>query len=301
MTMKSRAYRLAIPTAVLLVAVLLAGCATSSGGSAATARGQAMANANDLPEWYLNPQSVYPNEVFLTAVGTGDTRRDAEQQALAGLSQIFEAQVQVDARTSERYSEIMSAQGTVSENEVRLAQNTNVRSNQTLLNVQFGEAAVDETARVHVIAYIERIPTGRVYMDLIETNGDQVERFLDEASRSNGMVREYSYVSAAAVVASANRVLQDQLRIIAPASARSLRYRTTTTTCSSAGPTSPRRCASPSRLTATRKDGSAASCVRLSARNAFPWGTTIRCSGSPVGRLSPTERSTTTSFQSGGT
>jgi predicted small secreted protein len=216
MTMKSRAYRLAIPTAVLLVAVLLAGCATSSGGSAATARGQAMANANDLPEWYLNPQSVYPNEVFLTAVGTGDTRRDAEQQALAGLSQIFEAQVQVDARTSERYSEIMSAQGTVSENEVRLAQNTNVRSNQTLLNVQFGEAAVDETARVHVIAYIERIPTGRVYMDLIETNGDQVERFLDEASRSNGMVREYSYVSAAAVVASANRVLQDQLRIIAP-------------------------------------------------------------------------------------
>lgn len=102
--MKQRAYRLVILTVVLVAVAFLAGCATSSGSAQPAARGGAMADANALPEWYLNPQSVYPNEVFLTAVGTGDTRRDAEQQALAGLSQIFEAQVQVDARTSERYS-----------------------------------------------------------------------------------------------------------------------------------------------------------------------------------------------------
>lgn len=191
--------------------VVLGGCASAPGGDT-----RSVARAGDLPEWYLNPQNVYPSETFLTAIGSGDTRRDAEQQALAGLSQIFEAEISVDSRTTERYSELMTAQGTVSENEVRLAQDTNVRSNQTLLNVQYGEAAVDETGRVHVIAYIERIPTGRVYADLIEKNGDQVESFLQEASSSDDLVREYAYTSAAAVVSSTNELLRDQLRIIAP-------------------------------------------------------------------------------------
>lgn len=197
-----------------LLILTLASCVT--GGGAGGSAGGGMANANELPEWYLEPQSVYPDEQYLTAIGSGDTRRDAEQQALAGLSQVFEAEVRVDQRTSERYSEIMTAQGTVSENQVRLAQNTNVRSNQTLLNVQYGEAAVDDMGRVHVIAYIERIPTGRVYVDLIETNGAQVESFLQQADRSSGLVREYAYTSAAAVVTSANENLRAQLRIIAP-------------------------------------------------------------------------------------
>ncbi len=192
--------------------VVVVACATSSGSAAASGSG----SSGDLPEWYLDPQSVYPDEIYLVAIGTGDTRRDAEQQALAGLSQIFEARINVDARTSERYRELMSAQGNVTESEIRLAQDIDVRSNQTLLNVQFGEAAVDEAARVHVIAYLERLPTARVYVDLIETNGRQVESFLTQADTSDELVREYAYVSAAAVVSASNAVLQDQLRIISP-------------------------------------------------------------------------------------
>lgn len=202
-------------TSSLVIVVLLAGCAGVPTGSGGT--GSPAARGQQLPEWYLNPSAVYPDAVYLTAVGTGDTRRDAEQQALAGLSQIFEADIEVDMTTRERYREIMSAQGNLSETEVELAQTTNVRSAQTLLNVQMGEAAVDDSGRVHAIAYIERIPTGRLYMDLIEKNGDQVARFLNEAEQSDNRIREYAYVSAATVVATGNELLRDQLRIIAPA------------------------------------------------------------------------------------
>ena len=198
-----------------LLILSLASCVSPGGSASAPAQGGA-GPAGELPEWYLDPQIVYPTETFLTAIGSGDTRRDAEQQALAGLSQVFEAEVRVDQRTSERYSEIMGAQGNMSESEVRLAQDTNVRSNQTLLNVQFGEAAVDDLGQVHVIAYIERLPTARVYSDLIETNGEQVELFLDESEAGGGLVRSYAYLSAAAVVSQANEVLREQLRIIAP-------------------------------------------------------------------------------------
>jgi len=205
------------------VFLLVAGCATAPtvSGGAGTAGG-GTAGTEGYPEWYLNPQSVYPDDVFLTAVGTGDTRRDAEQQALSGISQTFEAQVSVDSRTSERYRELMSSQGTMSETEIRLAEDTSVESNQTLLNVQYGEAAVDEQGRVHVIAYLERLPTSQVYRDLITRNGRQVDRFLTEAEGSSGIIREYAYTSAAAVVASSNEVLIDQLNIIVPGMARTV-------------------------------------------------------------------------------
>ncbi len=198
----------------LLLLVALVGCATApgSGDSAMSSSSP----GDDYPEWYLNPQNVYPDDTYLTAIGTGDSRRSAEQQALSGISQIFEAQVSVDSRMSERYRELMSSQGTLSETELQLAENTSVQSNQTLLNVQFGEAAVDETGRVHVIAYLERLPTSQVYRNLIIRNGRQVEQFLAEADRSDDLIREYAYISAAAVVASSNEVLLNQLGIIVP-------------------------------------------------------------------------------------
>ncbi|SIQ74065.1 LPP20 lipoprotein [Alkalispirochaeta americana] len=194
----------------LVLAGVLAGC-SSSPKPARPAPGKA-----DLPEWYLNPAAVYPDDVYLTAVGTGDTRRAAEQQAMAGLSQIFEANIQVDMTTQERYRDIVTAQGDFSEAEVELAQTTSVQSAQRLTNVQMGEAAVDESGRVHAIAYIERLPTGRLYVDLIEKNAAQVASFLTQADASDNLIREYAYVSAAWIIASGNELLRDQLRIIAP-------------------------------------------------------------------------------------
>ncbi len=191
-----------------VISLLLAGCVTVPP--------TAERDGGDYPEWFLNPQSVYPDDTYLTAIGTGDSRRGAEEQALSGLSQIFEARISVDSRQSERYRELMSSQGTMSETEIRLAQDSSVKSNQTLLNVQFGEAAVDETGRVHVIAYLERLPTARVYRDLIGRNGQQVGRFLNEADGSDDIIRRYAYVSAATVIAERNEILLDQLNIIAP-------------------------------------------------------------------------------------
>ncbi len=208
---RTRTIQRGITATVLAVSALVIAACAAGPAPAPTARGQ------ELPDWYLNPSAVYPDEVYLTAVGTGDTRRAAEQQAMAGLSQIFEAEIEVDMTTRERYRDIMTGSGTLSETEVELAQTTSVRSAQNLLNVQMGEAAVDESGRVHAIAYIERIPTGRLYVDLIEKNGEQVRYFLDQARTSESPVRAYAWVSAAAIVATGNELLRDQLRIIAPA------------------------------------------------------------------------------------
>ncbi|WP_319561028.1 LPP20 family lipoprotein [Marispirochaeta sp.] len=191
----------------LLVLFLFAGCATGGPASGSSSSG-------DMPAWFLDPRAAYPDDTYMTAIGTGDTRRAAEQSAMAGLSQIFESQITVDVSTAERYRDLVSSAGNVSESELMLAQSTNVQSNQTLLNVQFGEAAVDTEGRVHAIAYIDRMATGRIYQDLIRKNSGFVTAYMNEYRAADDPIRKYAFVSAAAVVAQSNALLLDQLRII---------------------------------------------------------------------------------------
>ncbi|MFO7850593.1 MAG: LPP20 family lipoprotein [Spirochaetia bacterium] len=206
-----------------ILALLSIGCATGSPDlpppeSKGSDRADAPeAGGGEMPEWFLDPQEVYPDNKYMTAIGSGDTRRGAEQSALGALSQRFSAEVTMDLQTQERYKELVTSDDEgYTEQETALNQGINVRSDQTLLNVQFGKAAVDEQGRVHVIAFLERAPTGRLYQKLISKNGGKIVSYLQEAEESDSIVRRYAYLSAAATVASGNEVLIEQLRIIAP-------------------------------------------------------------------------------------
>ncbi len=199
----------ALTTLVLLLAV--SGCVSSGGSSSGGG------STGDMPGWYLDPQSVYPDDKFMTAIGTGDTRRAAEQSAMAGLSQIFKSEISVDVSTAERYKDLVGPSGSMSESELMLAQSTNVQSNQTLLNVQFGEAAVDGEGRVHVIAYIDRMATGRIYQDLISKNSGFVQDYMGSYQSQSNPINKYAYISAASVIAQSNEMLLEQLRIISQA------------------------------------------------------------------------------------
>ncbi|NBF39030.1 MAG: hypothetical protein GVY14_01310 [Spirochaetes bacterium] len=210
----------------LVALVFLAGCVSgpatgggasgggASGGSSGSGGVQTTAGGEPIPEWYEDPKSVYPDNQYLSAIGSGDTRRGAEQDALGSLSQIFEARVSVDNRINERYREIAGSSGSFSESDVRLANSVNVQSDQRLVNVQYGESFTDSQGRVHVIGYMNRMETGRVYRDLIQKNAEQIERFLDEADSESRILRRFAFVSAANVVAQSNRALIDQLQII---------------------------------------------------------------------------------------
>lgn len=203
-----------------LVAALVLGAGTVAANG--SSEGSGGGGAEPVPEWYEDPKSVYPEEEYLSAIGSGDTRRSAEQDALGSLSQIFEARVSVDNRINERYREIAGASGTITESDIQLANSVNVQSDQRLVNVQFGESFTDSEGRVHVIAYMDRLATGRLYRELIRKNGEQVDRFLSEAESADSIVRRFAFVSAANVVAQNNRALIDQLQIISSPLANTL-------------------------------------------------------------------------------
>ena len=65
------------------VALALSSCNTLPGGE---------------PKWVSNPKTDYPDDLYLAAVGAGDTRRSAENAATASLSRIFESHIESDER-----------------------------------------------------------------------------------------------------------------------------------------------------------------------------------------------------------
>ncbi|MFO8064209.1 MAG: LPP20 family lipoprotein [Spirochaetia bacterium] len=205
---------------IVAALVVVTGCASSP--SSSRGNGDGGQGSGSVPQWYEDPKSVYPDEEYLSAIGSGDTRRSAEQDALGSLSQVFEARVSVDNRINERYREIARGSETLTESEVEIAGATSVQSDERLVNVQHGESFTDSQGRVHVIAYMNRMETGRVYRDLIQKNGEQVRRFMQESRGEEGVVRRFAYLSAANVVAQNNRSLIDQLQIIFAPMARTL-------------------------------------------------------------------------------
>lgn len=200
----------------LLLPLFLTGCVTTETPEGGDEAGDE-AGSEEIPSWYLNPDEKYPEDRYMTAVGSGETRRAAEEQAYAGLSQAFEIDIRVDSTTQERYREIMTEEGNMTESEVELSQTVEVQSGQELLNVRTAEAAVDDRGRVRTIAYIERQPTGNIYAELIRENDEQISSLVNEADEADDPVRRYAYLNSAAVVARNNELLLEQLRIISPA------------------------------------------------------------------------------------
>lgn len=186
--------------AILLTALLLAGCAPKTG---------------NVPAWLLNPQSTYPAAQYLVSVGEGDSRRAAENSAAAGLARIFESDIQAAETLSETTVESRGAKETFNQfSELRSA--VRVGSEQTLLNVQFGEAFTDSHGRVHVAAFIPRAGTADIYRRKIEDRARETVYLIQQSDAAPEPVGKYAFRRAAVRKALENDLLLEQLRIIHP-------------------------------------------------------------------------------------
>ncbi len=114
------------------------------------------------PDWLSTQSAAYPADRYLTAVGSGENRRMAEDSAYAGLSRIFQAKVESTARDLETVLQQSSsgAQGTGPTRVQRslvLQQMTVVSTDKILENVVIAETWEDpDDSRVYVLAVMDR-------------------------------------------------------------------------------------------------------------------------------------------------
>ena len=48
---------------------------------------------SERPRWVDDPQRMYPFEMYIAAVGSGDTPEAAKNNAISGVSQVFRADI----------------------------------------------------------------------------------------------------------------------------------------------------------------------------------------------------------------
>jgi hypothetical protein len=190
---RSRALRLCV-TAVL---ISTSGCTMFS---------------NKEPEWVTNPKTVYPDNLFLVAVGAGDTRRAAENAAAASLSQIFESHIESDERLLDQTHETTTSY----EHSSEFSSDINILSSQTLYNIQNAEAWKDELGRYHAVAYLNRRDTAAIYRDKIDEETTRVNYLRASAETETDLLKKYATLRAANTHALKADYMLRQLRVIYP-------------------------------------------------------------------------------------
>ncbi|MCK4312950.1 MAG: LPP20 family lipoprotein, partial [Candidatus Cloacimonetes bacterium] len=170
------------------------------------------------PAWLENPKAVYSEQMYLSAIGEGDSRREAENIAAGNLSKIFESKVKTDETVVQRYMELTKGDEFTYEDQTDVTKSVNIQSEQTLFNIQFAESYTNEMGRVFVLAYLNRMKTAEIYGEKINKNTESVTYFTKLCDGSDDPMMKYAAMSAASAVGMSNEVLLEQLGIIFPTS-----------------------------------------------------------------------------------
>lgn len=174
-------------------------------------------NPKDRPAWVDDPKKEYKNEIYLSAMGTGSTRAQAEAAAAANLAAIFQADILASQNYWERYVEISSAKKSEAASQTNIVSDITVKSSQTLYNVQTGKTWTDELGQVYAVAYLNRAETARIYLQKIDDNSSKIMSYLAKAVETDDNWMKYAVLNAAGIYDMANRSLLGQLSIISAA------------------------------------------------------------------------------------
>lgn len=179
---------------------------------------------NIKPVWLTNPKTQYPSNLYLTSIGEGDTRQEAENNALANISLIFSSSINVNNELIQNYSEKNSATNSNLTEESQFTQNINIGSSQTLYNIKFAESYTGDDGKIYVLACINRSKTADIYINRINNNDEKISYFLDKSSDNQNDILKYAYVNAAEYLAKLNEMLFSQLEIINFSSSRKINF-----------------------------------------------------------------------------
>jgi len=203
-----------IACAALLFGVLAGGVGCKSSPGTRNDTSVAVNNSGSAPKWMARLNDVYPEADYLAVVGEGDTRRDAESDATGALVRIFGSNIKVESEAVVRYHEMEKDSGGSYELEKSASKQVDVLAQHKLYNMQYSDPYIDNEGRVHVVGYLDRKKTAKIYKDKIDKNSESIAAFQRNAVKSERLITKFAFIDAAVIFAKNNELLLDQLNII---------------------------------------------------------------------------------------
>jgi hypothetical protein len=173
------------------------------------------------PEWLSSPYSVYDNNVYVAAVGSGANRVAAERGAFAALTAIFGQSIQAEFSNMTNYSEAaLNGSIVVSENNaVREAVKTSSAMD-SLIGAEIAGVWQDNTDKYwYAIAILDKKKAAALYADLIRGNLRLIDEITTIPAAENNSLEAFSRYQLAATIAGANELYGNLLSVLAGTSA----------------------------------------------------------------------------------
>ncbi len=167
------------------------------------------------PQWIDNPSRLYPENEFLTGIGSGSTRKEAENDAFASLAKIFSVQIKVNQSTINRYLEEDVDGQNKSTFSSLLSGRTSARSNQKLKNIKIARTYFSEKEGVYyVLAAMDRSETAALYKDEIRRNNEKIDTYYQRYEENSKKLQKLNYLNKTIGLTQINLLLNEQYKII---------------------------------------------------------------------------------------
>ncbi len=193
---------------IFIILIFLVSCATGGNNS-----GLSKTDSN-VPKWMTNIEADFPDSKYLAAVGSGDSRRRAQEDAAAFLAQQFSVNVRVDTVAQQKYAELVKEDKSYKESETTLSHTIGTQANEEFINLKFSDPYTDNTGTAYIVAYLERQSTALVYRDIIKKDLAKAEEYYSRADSVNSSLRRYAFYDAAYTMGLNAERMIGQLRII---------------------------------------------------------------------------------------
>ncbi|MGD9897693.1 MAG: LPP20 family lipoprotein [Calditrichaceae bacterium] len=188
----------------LLGFLILSSCAAPKVGKNLSTDGK-------VPGWIDHPYDSYPASRYIVGVGSGDTRANAENNAIGSISKVFQSKVSVDETVLQNYYE--NKQGVTANSEI--INKTNIKSGQALKNITIDKSYYSSSEGLYyVLAYLNRLDTEDIYQQEIEENYKLVSDYYYEYKTSENKLVKFAYLMRASDLMDVNELLLSQFKII---------------------------------------------------------------------------------------
>ncbi|MDR3113920.1 MAG: LPP20 family lipoprotein [Treponema sp.] len=189
--------------------------APPQGGTSGRAASPAKAGKGKEPAWVSTPDAVYDKNSFVTAVGYGADRNQAEKDALGKLVAVFGQSVQADVKTITSYSEAVSSKA------VKVSENTEVQNviktfaeMDALIGAEIEDVWFDSKNTYYAVAVLEKAKASKLYTDRIRSNEQIIHDLIAMSLEEKQSLDGFSRYQLAATIADVNRVYANVLTIV---------------------------------------------------------------------------------------
>ena len=168
---------------------------------------------NRIPDWYEHKEIVYPSEFYISAIGEGLTKEEAEINAIAQISLYFNTTTAVSNELVKKYSEVESENYYDFYSSTQIQEKSNISSNAEFFGVQFDNYFYLD-GKYYTLAYIERSSAFDVYNQRIKINTAKLENLLLVAEDYNNPILGIYAAEKGVVIAEVTSELLKMARIV---------------------------------------------------------------------------------------